>query len=735
MKLTQYSAKMLNLLLAVVIAWLCLSVLTPTSDVRASDGFKDGISPVFQSSCVKCHGDKGKVKGRVNLHEINSDSELMKNPELLEKLIDAVELGEMPPEKEQPLTPRVRAKLVAHFKVLLRDALRAKKSTARTPIRRMTRFQYNNAVQDLFQLKVVVFPLPERMLREHGNYFQPSTGKMPARLSAGSRPLGKSQMIEKRLAGVTPYPQDLRAEHGFDNRGDHLSLSPLLMESFISLSRSIVESEDFHAKTCGIWNAFFLPPKNVSSAGAKGDVRDGKRKIAAREKQKGAADASVNEKAADSSGNVKDVVADRLRSFLTLAFRRPVSDTLLDRYVGHVMAKIGSGETFVNSMKSAASAAIASPRFLYVYDKASVGEGAQQLDDFDLASRLSFFLWGSIPDEALLALAKTGKLHDRAVLIEQVGRMLHDRKLKRFCDSFPAQWLQLERIISSVPDPKEHPNFYFSRYRASMHMMLEPLLVFETVLIENRSILDFVDSDFSYRSALLDGWYKEGKRAGGPPTAIPFRRVKLTNRREGGLITNAAVMTMTSGPVESKPITRGAWIAAVIFNDPPEPPPGDVPPLPGKGSKGVDPKMTLRERLALHRERADCAGCHEKIDPLGFALENYGPTGLWRDQYENGRSVDVSGVLFRKYKFTNIIEFKDAILAEKERFARAFAAHLISFAIGREVNTSDAIALDRIVAETKSDDYKLQAIIKQIVLSEPFLSKYSPIEGKSQHEK
>ena len=191
-------------------------------------------------------------------------------------------------------------------------------------------------------------------------------------------------------------------------------------------------------------------------------------------------------------------------------------------------------------------------------------------------------------------------------------------------------------------------------------------------------------------------------------------------------MTNAAVMTMTSGPRRTHPITRGAWLATVIFNDPPPPPPADVPPLPE--DKKETSHLTIRERLAAHRERADCAGCHEQIDPLGFALENYGPTGLWRTAYDNKRDIDMSGKLFRQHKFASVVEFKDAILQNKDRFARAFARHLLAFALAREVDATDAVALDRIVEQATVDDYRLKGLIKQVVLSESFQRKYNPPE-------
>ena len=248
--------------------------------------------------------------------------------------------------------------------------------------------------------------------------------------------------------------------------------------------------------------------------------------------------------------------------------------------------------------------------------------------------------------------------------------MLDDRRSSRFCDNFPTQWLQLDRLVTAAPDRKKFPHFYFRGYRTSMHMMSEPLLLFETVYIEDRSILDLLDPKFTWRSEMLRANY-EGKRVKDHGVhgvnVQTFERTPLDDPRQGGVITNAAIMTMLSTPTRSAPISRGAWVNTVIFNDPPDPPPADVPPLPKVDAEKLA-KLTIRERLAEHRKRTDCAGCHNKIDPLGFALENFDPIGVWRDTYENGRKVDVSGVLFNKYKFETVVEFKQLILKEKHRF-------------------------------------------------------------------
>jgi hypothetical protein len=657
-----------------------------------ADSFAKIIMPAVQKHCAKCHGaNADELEGDLNLLAMKS-GDLDDNPELIRSLIDVLDLKEMPPEGESPLDPKLRQRMISELRVILHSAVARQQTFPHAPVRRMNRFQYNNAVVDLFDLQCIVFTLPERMMRDHKGYFKPETGKMADVVTVGSRPLGKSQMIERRLAGVAAFPQDLRAEHGFDNRGDHLSLSPLLMEEFLKLGQSVTRSPDFDPRNVGLWKTFFETP--ASEADQKAEARR------------------------------------RIEPFLTTAFRRSVEPALFERYASFVDRQLDSGAAFTEVMKSVAAATISSPKFLYLYDMSGSGETAESIDDFELASRLSFFLWGSIPDQELLELAAAGTLSTPEVLDAQFSRMLKDRKLKRFCDSFPAQWLQLERIISSVPNREKYPNFYFSKYRDSMHMMMEPLLLFETVLIENLPITQLIDPDFTYRSALLEDAYGPlattgKKKGGGAVTVLNFNRVPVTDRRNGGVITNAAVMTMTSGPERTQPITRGAWVATVIFNNPPEPPPADVPPL-GEKPAAEEEHLTLRERLALHRERSDCKGCHEQIDPLGFALENYDPIGVWRTQYENGRDVDMSGTLFRKHEFSDIIEFKEAMLVEKDRFARALAGHLLSFGLARELGAADKIALDEIAQATARDGYRFQTLLKQVILSKPFLSKSNP---------
>ena len=685
--------------LAVVTRWVAIIVILifTSTLTRGDDGWQQTLASAVEHHCVKCHGQNGLVEGEVNLLSISAEL-LSTQDELVQRFIDVLDQREMPPEDEPDLDPELRRSLIDGLKQI-RNESAAQHVQMRTPIRRMNRFQYNNAVGDLFDLRCVVFTLPERMMRAHKGYFNPSTGKMPDVVHVGSRPLGKSQLIEPRLSGVAAFPQDLRAEHGFDNRGDHLTLSPLLMQSFLNLGHSITESRDFNSKNVGIWKQFFQAPDELPEP-----------------------------------EQLKAVIQARITPFLRRAFRGRVDDGTNNRYVSFALSQINRGTDFTAAMKSVAAATLASPRFLYLYDgNYSAGEPSYEeadthrIDDHGLASRLSFFLWGSSPDRTLLDLADAGRLSQTEVLNAQIDRMLQDGKLKRFCDSFPTQWLQLERIISSVPDREKFGDFYFSKYRKSMHMMMEPLLLFETVLIENRPIAELIDPSFTYRSDLLDSFYGDlGSVRNGDQTKprgdvamITFTRRPVADRRSGGVITNAAVMTMTSGPHRTQPITRGAWIATAIFNDPPDPPPADVPPL-AEQPTADEAEMTLRERLAKHRQRADCKGCHEQIDPLGFALENFDAVGRWRERYDNERDVDVSGRLFRKHTFDDVSQFKDAILAEEDRFAQALSEHLLSFALARPLGSADQIAIEQIVRDAKQDDYRIRELIRHVIRSEPF---------------
>lgn len=674
--------------LIAVVALCASSGFDVTAAVAGGDP-KSSLQTAFKQFCTRCHGGK-KTEGEINLLKATTAKPhgLLSDLNLAAKVLKVLRSGEMPPEGAKQPTKDERKMWIAGLSARLKTQLAKQSSLARTPIRRMNRLEYNNAVKALFQLERDPFALPERTARDIRGYFKPALGKMPQVVIVGNRAMGKSQFIGtgNTLPGVAAFPKDNRAEHGFDNRGDHLTMSPTLMKSFFELSRSIVNSPKFavHSRA---WKTLFLPPAKMP-----------KEQLPAEAKR-------------------------RLKIFLRRAFRRDVSDETVARYHRRFVARLKSGDSFTDSMKATVSAALVSPRFLYLH---AGSEEDKKSREFGLASRLATFLWSGIPDDRLLDLASKGKLSDPQVLAAEVDRMLNDRRIKNFCDSFALQWLQLDRVVSAVPDNKRFREYYYAGinqmvYKVGMHMMLEPLLVFETVFVENRPILQLVDSDFTYRSNMLDRWYAGNKRRGrAQVVALRFVRTPLKSRRWGGVITSAAVMTMTSSPLRTKPITRGAWLATTIFNDPPKPPPANVPELDDNEASLKKAGLTLRNKLKQHVTNQQCAGCHRKIDPLGFALENYDPVGRWRTTYRTGLSVDSGGKLFNRHKFKSPIEFKDAILAEKQIFARAFAGHLLSYATSRKLDARDTPSIDRIVANSAKDGYRFRTIIKQVVLSRSF---------------
>jgi hypothetical protein len=952
------------------------------SDGRAAD-FDRFVKPLLIQKCARCHGGK-EPSGEINFKEISTAKQFLGKPELIKDMIEAIDANDMPPEDAPQLDEKSRVRLLAALRSMLREATAGQVGKP-IQIRRLNRFQYNNSVKDLFQLKLDVYKLPEKLMTRRGNYLNAGAGKMPRKVNVVSHSLNPTA----GLRDVRAFPKDLRAAHGFDNQANQLTLSPLLLDAFLRLSVSIVESPDFNPQNVGIWNDFFAEP-------------------------------------ADGTDKQTEVSV-RLERFLTMAFRGPVDRETLGRYTAYVMSKIKQGSSLTDSMKKVASAALSSPLFLYRSGSADGKQGP-----FELASNLSFFLWGSCPDQELLRLAESGELAKPEILNKTIERMFADPKIERFLDSFPAQWMQLENVLAATPDPQKHRFFSLDkRNPASLQMILEPLLLFDAVFIEDRPIVELISPEFSYRSEFLKTWYTsdlkppkvdtrkvveqnrlneerrqlqqakikatqaeldrliqpvkaklvaaqkkergatrtvdlkpyaawdfegnlkesvnsldleahgkiefhdgmvvlnraylsskslpidlKGKtleiwcklpnlnqRGGGlmgiqgpgdffdtivigerqprhwisgsngfsrtddfpgsaPETKInqilhlamvyqpdgtttlyrdgkpygkPFRkgsatfpqnrssvifglrhlpaggnkflnvsidkarlynraltaeevaasssgnnlfisekdllqaltpeqklkqkaltrtldesttalkqipasvdpktlvqnaqrrfddamrnkmrsqtfeRVATSDARYGGVITNAAMLSMTSGPKRTHPIARGAWIIEVILNDPPPPPPNDIPPLnEEQGSRN----LTIREKFAIHRENATCAACHARLDPLGFALENFDITGRWRDKYDNGRDVDSSGTLMRKHKFNNVVEFKNALTTKKKRFAKAFTGHLLRFALSRELTAADSIVVDDIVAKTEDDDFKLRSIIREVI--------------------
>ncbi|QDT37704.1 DUF1592 domain-containing protein [Stratiformator vulcanicus] len=432
---------------------------------------------------------------------------------------------------------------------------------------------------------------------------------------------------------------------------------------------------------------------------------------------------------------------DLLRMFIERAFRKPLSDGEYQKYLGIYEMLRATGIDERSAARDVLRAILSSPRFIYRIENFRRDEPkVRQLDDFELASRLSFFLWNSCPDAELLAAARRGELQSDEGLIRQLRRMLNDPKAKELSESFAVQWLQLNELFGTRPDTKRFSNFYFGISNSStLHqdMLLEPLLLFESILVEDRSVLEFIDTNYGYLNEKLIQHYGyeeelaetlaslkgKGERAligrGTKGIRDIWFRCRLPDRRRGGVFTTGAVLTLTSTPLRTSPVYRGAWMLEAIFNNPPPPPTIAVPPLGADDRKIEEEGLSLREKLAQHREDASCSVCHDRIDPLGIALENYDPIGRWRDR--SGKfEVDATGTLSHGRAYDGAVDFKDALLDRPEEFVHGFSGHLLSYALGRKLNYFDRIAIDEIVQRSARHDYRIKSVLEGVVLSYPF---------------
>lgn len=399
-----------------------------------------------------------------------------------------------------------------------------------------------------------------------------------------------------------------------------------------------------------------------------------------------------------------------LRTFATRAFRRAVQEDELKVLMGLVQYRHVQGDSDLKAIKAGLKAVLCSPSFLYLY------ENAGELDDDALASRLSYFLWSCMPDDELLGLAAQGKLREPAVLESETRRLLNDPKALAFTEHFTSRWLELYKIGSMPPDPVSFRNYYVDGLEEAMK--LETRLFFKNVLDENLPIDRFLDSDFTFVNGGLARLY--GIHG---VTGAQFQKIKLADSRRGGLLGQASVLTASANGIDTSPIIRGIWVLENLLGTPPNPPPPDVKPL----EPDIRGATTIRDQLKKHRDIAVCAECHAKIDPMGFALENFDPIGAWRDSYGRGRTkslpVDASGQLPDGTEFTDITGLKKLLLTRNEQFARCLSEKILTYATGRSLDLFDRQVIARMIEEVKAGEYGLQDIVVAVVQSESFRNK------------
>ena len=416
----------------------------------------------------------------------------------------------------------------------------------------------------------------------------------------------------------------------------------------------------------------------------------------------------------------KDNWKEKLTHFAEKAFRKKVSDDVLSPFFRLISSQIENGASLEEAFKSGLKAVLCSPRFLFQQ------ENEARLSQYETASRLSYFLWSSMPDRELFQAAKENRLQSREQILSQLERMLKDKKVDNFINDFTAAWLQLNELGAILPHNKLFSTFYQLNIQESFKK--ETQLYFKHILDDNRSVMEFIDSDYSIIDRRLATLYNlpapdlKAKVLGaneysGHAPSTAFAKYSLKDQRRGGLMGHASILTVSANGVDTSPVVRGVWILEKLLCSPPPPAPSNVPAI-EPDTRGA---KSLKERLKKHQNDDKCSSCHSKIDPIGFALENFDPIGQWRSKYRRMK-VDAAGVMDGR-EFKDVTGLKNILLSKKESFTKGFTEKLMSYAAGRKITFLDDAEMQRIHKEFKAAGSGLKDLIRLICTSSIFTQK------------
>jgi mono/diheme cytochrome c family protein len=398
-----------------------------------------------------------------------------------------------------------------------------------------------------------------------------------------------------------------------------------------------------------------------------------------------------------------------------MAYRKPLSEASLATLMDFYKKGRANNASFDSGIETALQFILTSPEFLFRFepDPANTASNAvYRLDDLALASRLSFFLWSSIPDDQLLTVATQGKLKDPVVLQQQIKRMLADKRSSALIANFAEQWLFLRNLKTTVPDLEAFPDFDDNLRRA---MKEETTLFIDSIMREDRSVVDLLNADYTFVNERLARHY-------GMPNIYgsQFRRVTVPSEARRGLLGQASILTITSYPNRTSPVQRGKWILTNLLGVPPSPPPPNVPPLEENAENGK--VRSLRERMEQHRKDAVCAGCHKSMDPIGFALENFDAVGHWRVNDEAGK-IDPSGTLFNGAALDGVVGLRQELVRQKDIFVGVMTEKMLTYALGRGLEYYDMPAVRKIDQNMRNNNYRFSSLVAGIVTSTPFQMK------------
>ncbi|HUP04537.1 MAG TPA: DUF1592 domain-containing protein [Bryobacteraceae bacterium] len=750
---------------------------TPAAPAVDTAGFNASVKPIVSGTCEQCHNASIK-SGDLNLVPYLDPATVASDRATWELIASKVESGEMPPSG---VARPPQEKMTALVKYLRGEFARAdaavKPDPGRVTAKRLNRNEYTNTIRDLL---AVDFRADKNFPTDDSGYgFDNIADILTVSPVLMEKYLEAAETISARALGADPLPKKpleqtcdlstktlrrldystVEASQRIDYDGDYNILfkfpgergadaKPVTMGFYMDgqlLKSMQVETKPsnlvaFNPQSNGemtvflpegdhVFRAAFLNDDFVAQFTSDRDAYSDKKN-----KWIGAitfvgpyptkVERASRKKILICDPATGDACVQKIVSqFAHRAYRRPVTPAEVASLMKFVAMAKSQGQTTEQGIQLAIEATLVSPEFLFRIERdpnPTDPEKVHRISDVELATRLSYFLWSSMPDDELLSVAEAGKLHDPAVLSAQVDRMMKDPKAEAFADNFAGQWLEVRNLDFITPDAKTFPQW---NAELKEEFRTETRLFFQYVLTENRPITDFINGRYTFLNEGLAKFYGiSGVK--GPD----FRKVDLTTDERGGVLSQGSVLAVSSYPNRTSPTIRGKYILSNILGTPPPPPPPDVPPL-DVSKVGTD--VSLRQQLEAHRANPVCASCHAKMDVLGFGLENYNGIGKWRTT-DGKFPIDVGGTMPDGASFHTAAEMRSVLLADMPQFAHCLTEKLMTYALGRGMEAYDARAMDDIDKALAADNYKFQTLIHQVVTSLPFQSRRGELVSNKQ---
>ncbi|HWE38468.1 MAG TPA: DUF1592 domain-containing protein [Isosphaeraceae bacterium] len=759
--------------------WVATAAGARAGEPGRPDFGKD-VAPLLAKYCAGCH-DAKKPRGGIDLTSYKDAGAVARDRKAWERVFDQLEGRDMPPaDRPQPTEPEYET-LTRWLKAELdASGCNGKRDPGRVTLRRLNRNEYNNTIRDLVGLDLRpaddfpsddvgygfdnigdVLSLPPILMERYLSAAEKVAEKaivadpkaeVPVKVWKGAE-IGGGSDFNDGAARALNSEGEVGVSHQLLKNGTYFvrvrafgqQAGPEPARMAIKLDGKTIKAVEVKAKAeapgtytvrikahagarrfaAAFLNDYYKPddpdPKKrdrnliVESLELRGPTDGPPTPLPASHR-------AILFRMPKSESDRRECARAILKKFADRAYRRPATVEEVDRLLVVFDLAERDHERFERGIQLAVEAALVSPYFLFKVEvdrrrgNRGATPGVAALSDYELASRLSYFLWSSMPDDELFELARKKELGKPEVLASQARRMLKSPKAHALAENFAGQWLQTRNLKVVNPDKGRFPAFD-DALRAAMARETE--LFVRAIVAEDRSVLDFLDADFTFVNERLAKHYGiEGIKGD------EFHRVGLKDGRRGGVVTMASVLTVTSNPTRTSPVKRGKWILEQLLGAPPPPPPPDVPDLKEQGPLSG----TLRQRMEQHRANALCASCHAKMDPLGFGLENFDAVGAWRDK-DGESTVDPSGTLPNGQAFAGPAELKKVLKARGAEFERCLAEKLLTYALGRGLESSDRCAVDAIVADLKKADHKVSGLVAAIVTSDPF--RFRRLEGVS----